>query len=151
MALQKTQVSIILVVGALVAVSTLVSGLLIASQTIPNTGKVKAIGVGVYSDSGCNQPVLSIPWGTLDPGETSNETVYICNKGNVAVVLSMTTENWSSASASSYITLSWNLEEGYVLNHEESVETVLTLSVPSNISGVEKFTFDIIITGTEST
>jgi hypothetical protein len=151
MALQKTQVSIILVVGALVAVSTLVSGLLIASQTIPNTGNVKAIGVGVYSDSACTQEVLSIQWGTLDPGETSDETVYICNEGNVAVILSMATENWHPSSASSYITLGWNLEEGYVLSHGQSVETVLTLSVSSSISGVESFTFDIIITGTEST
>lgn len=151
MALQKTQVSIILVVGALVAVSALVSGLLIASQTIQNTGNVKAIGVGVYSDSGCSQEVLSIPWGTLGPGETSDETVYILNEGNVAVVLSMTVENWDPASASSYITLSWNLEEGYVLNHGQSVQAVLTLSVSSSISGVESFTFDIIITGTEST
>jgi hypothetical protein len=151
MALQKTQVSIILVVGALVAVSTLVSGLLIASQTIQNTGNVKAIGVGVYSDSDCNQTVLSIPWGTLDPGETSDETVYICNEGNVAVVLSMTTENWDPPSASIHITLGWNLEEGYVLNHGQSVQAVLTLSVSSSISGVESFTFDIVITGTEST
>ena len=151
MALQKTQVSIILVVGALLAVSTLVSGLLIASQTIQNAGNVEAIGVGVYSDSGCNQTVLSIPWGTLDPGETSDETVYICNEGNVAVVLSMTAENWDPPSASSYMILSWNLEEGYVLNHGQSVETELTLSVSSSISGVERFTFDIIITGTEST
>ena len=151
MALQKTQVSIILVVGALVAVSALVSGLLIASQTIQNKGNVKAVGVGVYSDSGCSQPVLSIPWGTLDPGEPSDETVYIRNEGNVAVVLSMTTENWHPPNASSYITLRWNLEQGYVLDPEESVETVLTLSVSSSISGVERFTFDIIITGTEST
>jgi hypothetical protein len=151
MALQKTQVSIILVVGALVAVSALVSGLLIASQTIPNTGNVKAVGVGVYSDSACTQEVLSIQWGILDPGESRDETVYIHNEGSIAVVLSMTTENWDPVSASSYITLGWNLEEGYVLNHGQSVETVLTLSVSSSISGVESFTFDIIITGTEST
>jgi hypothetical protein len=151
MAFQKIHISIILVIATLVTVSALVSGLLIASQTIPNTGNVKAVGVGVYSDSGCSQEVLSIPWGTLDPGETSHETVYICNDGNVAVVLTMTTENWDPSSASSHITLSWNLEEGYVLDPEESVETVLTLSVSSSISGVESFTFDIVITGTEST
>lgn len=151
MALQKIHVSIILVTATLVTVGTMVLGLLTASQTIPNTGNVKAVGVGVYSDSACNQTVLSIPWGTLDPGESSDETVYIRNEGNIAVVLSMTTENWDPSSASSYITLSWNLEEGYVLNPGQSVQTVLTLSVSSSISGVESFTFDIIITGTQST
>jgi hypothetical protein len=151
MALQKIQVSVILVVGALVAVSALVSGLLIASQTIPNTGNVKAVGVGVYSDSACTQEVQLIQWGILDPGESSDKTVYIRNEGNVAVVLNMATENWDPALASTYITLGWNLEQGYVLSHGQSVETVLTLSVSSSISGVESFTFDIIITGTEST
>jgi hypothetical protein len=151
MALQKIHISIILVIATLVTVGTLVSGLLTASQTIPNTGNVKAIGVGVYSDSGCSQEVPIIQWGTLDPGETSDEPVYICNEGNVAVVLSMTTKNWDPSSASSHITFSWNLEQGYVLNPGQSVQTVLTLSVSSSISGVESFNFDIIITGTEST
>lgn len=151
MALQKIHISIILVIATLVTVSALVSGLLTASQTIQNTGNVKAVGVGVYSDSGCSQEVPLIQWGTLDPGETSDETVYIRNEGSVAVVLSGTTENWDPASASSYITLRWNLGEGYVLNPGQSVQTVLTLSVSSSISGVESFTFDIIITGTEST
>jgi len=151
MALQKIHVSIILVIATLVMVSALVSSLLTASQTIPNTGDVRAIGVGVYSDSGCSQEVPTIQWGTLDPGETSDEIVYICNEGSVAVVLSMTTENWDPSLASSYITLDWSLEEGYVLDPGESVRTVLTLSVSSSISGVESFNFDIIITGTEST
>ena len=150
MALQKTQVSIILVVGALVAVSALVSGLLIASQTIQNAGNVKAIGVGVYSDSACIQEVLSLQWGTLGPGETSNETVYIRNEGSVTVVLSMTAENWDPASASSYITLSWN-RENYVLTHGSVASAVLTLSVSSGVSEITNFSFDIIITGTEST
>jgi len=151
MAIQKTHVSIILVIATLVMVSALVSGLLTASQTIPNTGDVRAVGVGVYSDSGCSQEVLIIQWGILDLGETSDEIVYICNEGSIAVVLNMTTENWDPSLASSHITLSWNLEEGYVLNPGESVRTVLTLSVSSSTSGVESFSFDVIITGTEST
>lgn len=150
MALQKTQVSIILAVGALVAVSALVSGLLIASQTIQNMGNVKAIGVGVYSDSGCTNAVSSIDWGALEPGATVDKTVYVTNEGSIAVVLSMTTDNWSPASVSDDITLSWNRED-HVLNSGLVVEAVLTLSVSSDISGITSFSFDIIITGTEST
>jgi len=141
----------VLTIAVLVAIGTAVFALLSASQTIPNNGNISAIGVGVYSDSGCSQEVPLIQWGTLDPGETSEEIVYICNEGNVAVTLNMTTENWDPSLASSYITLSWNLEEGYVLDSGQSVRTVLTLSVSSSISGVESFNFDIIITGTEST
>jgi len=151
MALQKIQIAIILIIAASVTVGTLVSALLTVSQTIPNTGNIKAVGVGVYSDSDCTQEVQLIQWGTLDPGETSDETIYICNEGNAALVLSGTAENWDPPLASSYIALEWNLGEGYVLNPGESVLTVLTLSVSSNINGVESFNFDIVIIGTEST
>jgi len=150
MALQKTQVSIILVVAALVAASTLVSGLLIASQTIQNTGNVKAIGVGVYSDSGCTNAVSSIDWGVLEPGAATDVTIYVKNEGSIAVVLSMTTNNWNPASASSYMTLSWN-RENYALSSGSVVSAVLTLSVSSGVSEITDFSFDIIIIGTEST
>ena len=146
--LQKVHVSI-LAVAILATVSTLVFGLLSASTTISNTGNVKAVGVGVYWDSGCSQEVSLIEWGSLDPGETSSVTVYVRNEGNVAVVLNMTTENWAPTLASSYITLDWD-REGHVLSPGESVQTVLTLSVSSSITGITSFSFDIVITGTES-
>jgi hypothetical protein len=120
-----------------------------AYQRIPNTGNVRAVGVGVYWDSDCTSNVTSIDWGFLEPGATVNVTVYIKNEGNIPVVLNMTTDYWYPTSASENITLSWN-REGYVLN-PGSVQAVLTLSVSSDISGVREFSFDIIITGTEQT
>ena len=68
----------------------------------------------------------------------------------MAVVLGMTAGNWNPASASSYITLSWN-RENYLLNSGSVVQAVLTLSVSSGVSGVTNFSFDIIITGIEHT
>jgi hypothetical protein len=147
--LQKIHVSIIFVIATLAILGTLVFAILPASQRVPNTGKVKAIGVGIYWDSACSQEVSLIPWGSLNPGETKNTNVYVRNEGNVPVVLSMTTDSWNPVSASGYITLSWN-RGGYVLNSTASVQAVLTLSVSSSISGVENFSFDIVITGTES-
>lgn len=148
MMLQKVH-ALILVVVTLVMTSALVFGLLSASTTISNTGNVKTVGVGVYWDSSCSQEVSLIEWGSLDPGETSSVTVYVRNEGSVAVVLSMTTENWDPTLASSYITLDWDRDD-YVLSSGESVQAVLTLSVSSSITGVTSFSFDIVITGTES-
>jgi len=51
--------------------------------------------------------------------------------------------------ASSYITLDWDRDD-YVLSSGESVQAVLTLSVSSSITGITSFSFDIVITGTES-
>jgi hypothetical protein len=148
--IQKIRLPIILGIVTLGIASSLVFALLSASKTIPSTGNIKAIGVRVYSDSSCTQEVSLIEWQSLDPGGTKNFTVYIRNTGSVVVVLSMTKSNWNPASASSYISLSWN-REGYMLSPAASVQAVLTLSVSSTVSGVTSFSFDIIITGTEST
>jgi len=149
MAMQKITVGTVLAIAVMgVVVSAL--GVLVVTRTISNTGNVRAIGVGVYWDSGCTNATSSINWGAIDPGVTKNVTVYVKNEGSVPMTLSMTTGNWNPASASSYITLSWN-RGNYLLNPGLVVQTVLTLSVSSTISGIASFSFDIIITGTEHT
>ena len=128
-----------------------VLGVLVTTRTIISAGNVNAVGVGLYWDSSCNSEVSSIEWGALDPGETMEVTIYIQNEGSIAVVLTLTTDNWNPASASNYITLSWN-RENYVLNPGGSViSAVLTLSVSPDISGITNFSHEITITGTEQT
>jgi hypothetical protein len=140
--------AIIAVAVAAVVLNVLVAGLLIGYNTITNTGSVKGVGVGVYWDADCTNSVDSIDWGFLEPGETTNVSIYIKNEGNIAVVLNMTTDNWSPVSASDYIILTWN-REGYLLDADSVVQSVLTLSVSPDISEVTSFSFDIVITGTE--
>jgi len=148
MAMQKIHVGAILAIAMTgVVVSVLAASLLMAYQSIPNTGNVKGVGVGVYWDSDCTNNVTSINWGFLEPGATDNVTVYIKNEGNIPVTLSMTTDTWDPTSASENITLTWN-RESYVLD-PGSVQAILTLSVSSDISGVIEFSFNIVITGTE--
>lgn len=149
MAERKITVGAVLAIAVMgVVLSVLASGVLTAYQTIPNTGDVKAVGVGVYWDGDCTDNVTFVDWGFLEPGATSNVTVYIKNGGNIPVVLNVTTDSWSPSSASDHMVLSWN-REGYVLNAGSVVQTVLTLSVSSDISEVTSFGFDIIISGTE--
>jgi len=148
MTTQKTHVGAILAVLMTgIVVSVLATSLLMGYQSIPNAGNVKAVGVGVYWDSGCTDNVTSINWGFLEPGTTANVTVYINNEGNIPVILSTTTDSWDPTSASAHIALSWN-REGHVLD-PGSVQAILTLSVSSNISGITGFSFDVIIAGTE--
>jgi hypothetical protein len=146
MAMRKITLGTVLAIAVMgIAASAL--GSLVARRTISNTGTVKAIGVGVYWDSGCSNPVSSIDWGSLDPGVMVKKTIYVRNEGNIAVTLQMTTGNWNPPSASSYITLIWS-REGYVLSSGSVVDAVLTLSVSSNISTITSFSFNIIIAGT---
>jgi hypothetical protein len=149
MAMRKVQVGAILaVVTTVVVVGVLASTLLMAYQTIPNTGNVKAAGVYVYWDSECTNNVTTIDWGFLPPGAATNLPVYVKNGGTVPVILSMTTENWDPSQAAGNVTLSWN-RENHVLSSGAVVQAVLTLSISADIDGVSSFSFDIIMTGTE--
>lgn len=149
MATRKISVGAISAIAATaVLLNVLVAAVLITYQRIPNTGDVKAVGVDVYWDGNCTSELTSIDWGFLESGATSNVTVYIKNEGNIPVVLNTTTDNWSPASASNHMVLSWN-REGYVLNSDSVVQAVFTFSISSDIREVTSFGFDMTITGTE--
>jgi len=147
MAVQRATIGTVVAIAVMgLMVSAL--GSLVATRTISNSGSVTAVGVGVYSDSGCTTALSAISWGTVNPGDVKNYTMYVKNTGNVPVTLSMTVSNWNPSSASSYITLTWNKEK-YMLPAGQVVQAVLTLSVSSSVSGVTSFSFDITITGTQ--
>jgi hypothetical protein len=116
-----------------------------ASKSVSNSGSVKGIGVGIYSDQSCTSPVSSFNWGILDPGSNANKTIYIRNEGNTAATLSLATSNWNPATASSYMTLTWNYG-GQTLSVNQVVQVKLTLSVSSSTTGITNFSFDITVT-----
>jgi len=150
--MEKQSVNITLIMTttlAAVVLTSLVLAQLSSYQRIPNTGNVKAtIGIGVYSDSQCTSPLTSINWGDVQAGQSYSRTIYLKNNGNVKVRLSMTVENWTPSSASSYLTLSWNRQDN-TLNPGESFAASLNLAVASTAVG-GSFSFDIVITATES-
>jgi len=144
-----------LVAGAALTLVTYVLALSLAGQvfsadqtsrTVSNAGSVTTIGVGVYWDNGCTDPVSSIDWGTLEPGATENVACYIRNEGNSVSTLSMTTSNWSPSDASSYMSLSWDYG-GQSINVDEVIQVTFTLSVDAGIEGITNFSFDITIVG----
>ena len=117
------------------------------SQTLSSTGTIETIGVGVYSDVQCNTPLTSIPWGTLEPGESQSVICYIKNEGDSPSTLSMYTSNWNPSSAENYLTLSWNYD-GRSINLDAAVQVIFTLTVDASIEGITSFSFDITIVGT---
>jgi len=124
-----------------------VSGLLTTSKTLSSSGSVKAINVEVFWDNECTQAVSSVDWGTPEPGESIENTVFVKNTGNAPMNLSQYTSGWNPVDAESYLTLSWDLE-GMVISANEVLQAVLTLYVSSDISGITDFAFNIIIEGT---
>jgi hypothetical protein len=150
MALEKIHGATILAVAMTVAVvGALATSLLTANRSVRNAGNVKTIGVGVYWDIECTNNITSIDWGYLEPGDTTNVTVYISNEGNIPIILNMTKEKWNPPSASEHISLEWTRED-YILNPGVA-PAIITLTVSPDVAGVTEFSFDITITGTEST
>jgi uncharacterized repeat protein (TIGR01451 family) len=147
MAMQRVTIGTVVAIAVMGLMASAL-GALVATRTISNSGSVTAVGVGVYSDSACKTALTAISWGTVNPGDVKNYTVYVKNEGTVSVTLSMTVSNWNPSSASSYITLTWNKEKS-VLTAGQVVSAVLTLSVSSSVSGVTSFSFDIAIAGTQ--
>jgi len=117
-----------------------------ANRTISNAGAVKAIGVGVYWNSNGTNTVTSINWGTLEPDSSTNRTCYIQNEGNSPSTLSMNTSNWNPTNASDYITLNWDYG-GQLVNPDELIPVIFTLSISDSVEGITSFSFDIIIVG----
>lgn len=134
------------IAGVLLTVTT--AGLLNAFKTVPLTGTITTVNVDVYSDSLCTQECTSLNVGTLNPGGTATQTIYVKNTGTVLETLTMTTSNWNPAGASSSLTLSWD-RQNYVLNAGQSIQATLTLTVGSNTGSLTNFSCDVTITGTQ--
>jgi len=121
--------------------------LLTTQETIQGTGSIKGMGFGIYWDQQCTAATSSLDWGLLEPGSSTDFTLYLRNEGNSALTLSMASENWSPANATDYLTLTWN-REGQQVNPDEVLKFVITLTVSADIQNIDSFSFDITISGT---
>jgi hypothetical protein len=92
--------------------------------------------------------LVALSVGTLNPGGTATQTVYVKNTGNVPETLTMTANNWTPANAPTYLTLSWN-QQNTVLNAGASTQATLTLTVASNTGSQTTFSCDVTLTGTQ--
>lgn len=148
MSLQKISVGALMATIAIATFLTVTTaGLLSINQTIPSSGAVTAVNVGVYSNSACTQNLTSINWGTISPNSSVTQTIYVKNTGNTQITLGMTKANWNPPSANGPITLTWD-REGTKLNAGQVSTATLTLSISPSISSITNFDVDVVITGT---
>jgi len=146
--MEKSQLRNIVVVSlfTILIVTSFYVIALTTERIIGNFGRIKTVNVGVYEESECLNVLTVIDWGVLEPSETKNKSCYLRNEANVPVVLNMTTLNWIPVNASDYIFLSWNYALD-MLEVNEVVNVVFSLSVSPDIEGIENFSFDILIIG----
>jgi hypothetical protein len=145
--------AVIALVVTAIALTLTTAAVLSTNKTIHlngamDSGTINTINLGVYSDSDCTQAVTALNVGTLNPGGTATQTIYIKNIGNVAETLTMTTNNWTPTIAPTYLTLTWN-RQNTVLNAEASIQATLTLTVATNTGSLTTFSCDVTLTGTQ--
>ena len=118
------------------------------SRTVSNAGAVKAIGVSLYNNSECTIPLSSINWGLMEPGETKRYPVYAKNEGNYDIYLTLDVDDdsWIPPEASDYLVLSWDYDNSTIIPNDV-VEITLDLYCDPSVTGIDTFSFDIIITG----
>jgi len=118
-------------------------------------GKVRVIGVGVgvYWDSNCDNPVDSLSWGKivvdpLKPDVAKNVTVCVRNEGTNPVVIRLKVSGWSPPDVERYISLSWDYD-GHVLEVGDSAIVTLFLWVDSGIwfesPRIQEYSFGIVV------
>lgn len=130
-----------IIVGSVVTLAVLQR-----SYSIPTTGMISSVNVGVFADSACTQNLTAISWGSVYPGESVGRVAYVKNTGNTPITLSMATSGWSPANANGPITVVWD-REGVSLSSGQVVAATITLSTSPSISGITDFSVTIIITG----
>jgi archaellum component FlaG (FlaF/FlaG flagellin family) len=149
MSLEKfTAGTIIAIIGAAIILTVTTAGLLSVNQTVPSSGIVTTVNVGVYQEYACTNNLTSIDWGTLSPGDSTTQTIYIKNIGTQPITITMTKTNWNPTAANGPITLSWSPNDT-TLNVGQVATATLTLDVSESISGITDFSFNIVITGSE--
>jgi hypothetical protein len=87
-----------------------------------------------------------IDWGFREPGQTKNCSAYLKSTSNVAITVSMVTEDWTPLNATSLIGCIWDAE-GRQISADEVIAVNFTLTVNQSTTGLKSFRFTIVITG----
>jgi hypothetical protein len=106
------------------------------------------VGVGnsidVFWDSACMNPVSSIDWGTLSPGDIENITVFVRNEGQHNTVLALNVSDWNPSPAANSLDIGWNYS-GTPVPSGRVVPLTLSMVVNSSITGITSFGVNVTV------
>jgi hypothetical protein len=112
-------------------------------------GTIVYQGIGVYNDASCTNPLTSILWGNIHPGNTVTRTLYARNEALNDVTLFMNISNWTPVEASNHIAVTWNYD-GTRIASNTSIRLELTLNVSHLITNIDAFSFTATISAMTS-
>jgi hypothetical protein len=141
--------AVVLAVSMVLVNANMIFGLISTVLPLGSSGVISSADINAYQEAGCINERTSINWGTISPGGSDNVIVYLKNTGNVALSLSLSTDDWVPQGASTYIFLTWNYAD-QVIQPDQVLPVTFTLTISSNIVGITDFNFNIYITATEA-
>ena len=113
---------------------------------LDETSVAESVGFGksidVYWDAKCMNPVRSIDWGMLSPGETKSLIIYVRNEGESGTVLALNVYGWNPTVTSNYLNVVWNYS-GTTVESGQLVAINLMLVVDSRVDGITNFSVTI--------
>jgi len=108
------------------------------------------VEIDVYSDLACTLLLSTVNWGSIEAGGSVQETVYIKNAGDQNVTLTLATANWLPTAVEADMVLTWDYVPLTIIAPGDVATITLTLAVDSGITGTNSFSFDIVITASQS-
>ena len=116
---------------------------------IQNQGKVIAVGVGIYKDSECLNPLTFIAWGTVYPNSKKTYNAWILNEGNANITLEMYVQNFTPQEIEAYFNVTWSYD-GSVIEPKQIIPVFFILQVGNYDLNYTSFSFDILVMANES-
>ena len=144
---RKKAVIITCALSTMILIGTV--GNLIPKPNVVQAANIEGIGVGIYWNQNCTNKTLTLNWGNITPNSENTLELFIRNKGNLKASLYLTTTEWIPQAASNYIQLEWNYSN-QILSPGQIIPISLTLTVSPETGGVSDFTYNTIITATNS-
>ena len=145
-ALKFKKIWLVIIVLALLIPASYAVAAVQFQASVSTQGNIKSVGILFYGNSAGTTLKSTIDWGTIEPGQNVNVTLYMKSTSNVAVSVSMAVGNFVPASGSGYLSCTWSYD-GKTLNPGQLVAVVFTLRVASTITDITSFSFDIGVVG----
>lgn len=150
MASNPTRTNDALIATVVIAAAILVAALILSQSTqIQNTGTINTLGFTLWADQGRTSQLVSISWGTLNPGDTKAVNAWAQNTQNVNFTLGFQTYNWTPTGAQQYLIFGWNYT-GQKILPGQIVPIQMTLQVLADITGITNFSFTINMTAIQA-
>lgn len=130
---------------------TVIIGILVYTSTIQTSGTISAVrtvNCTVYANAAATQPLTQINWGTLEPGDAVNVTVYVKNTGNIVVNYTVTAGAFTPSAASGYIAFSADLKGAKNLAPNTVIPIILTNAVSASAPPNTQYSYPIHVNAT---